>query len=89
MTDAEADWQDEFERVAKEFVAQIERMSEDAKRLDWLSTATVGRELTIGGNKAGSLHWVTAPPSEGIDGESPHGLRAAIDAAMERETGRG
>jgi aminoglycoside phosphotransferase len=45
----------------------------DKERLDWLSTATVGRELVLGGYKDGTLHWVSEQRIAGID------------AAMERE----
>lgn len=60
----------------------------DRARLDWLSTATVGREINIGATRDGMLHWVS---TDGIYVSSPDGLRAAIDAAMERdrETGNG
>jgi hypothetical protein len=57
----------------------------DKERLDWLSTATVGRELVLGGYKDGTLHWVSEQRIAGLDADSPDGLRAAIDAAMERE----
>jgi hypothetical protein len=60
----------------------------DKERLDWLSVATVDDRVVVGYNRNLNEHrlylGVRGDPDT-IDVKSPHGLRAAIDAAMERE----
>jgi hypothetical protein len=60
---------------------------DDKARLDWLSTATQGRELILGGREDGAMHWLIEDWAGGGECASKDGLRAAIDKAMERERG--
>jgi hypothetical protein len=55
----------------------------DKERLDWLSTATVDRDIEL--QMRGDDHRVAFNGSLYEIVTSPDGLRAAIDAAMERE----
>ncbi len=63
------------------------RAPTDKDRLDWLSTATVDAAVEL--DFDGIHHTVTWAHGHGaVTVDSADGLRAAIDAAMEREAGR-
>jgi phytoene dehydrogenase-like protein len=58
--------------------------SPDTQRLDWLSTVTANSWLEIGHDEDTGEHWI-CQPEYADPAAAPHGLRAAIDAAMMRE----
>jgi hypothetical protein len=71
----------------------------DSERLDWLSTATADGQVAMSFNPSTGTHWVhwrivprpvywRQGPGERPEVTSDDGLRAAIDAAMERERGQ-
>jgi hypothetical protein len=66
---------------------ELAMLRADRERLDWLSTVTADSWVELGHDPDTGLHWVCEP--EFFDpAASRHGLRAAIDAAMERERGQ-
>ena len=62
-------------------------MTTDTIRLDWLSTSTVDEDVELGFDERGRhiVAWVD-PRGEGQVSSSLDGLRAAIDAAMARDS---
>ena len=65
-------------------------MNDDSKRLDLLSRVMVNGQIQVGFNSKTGRYWVDHQIGTiGWFDTSTEGLRAAIDAAMVRETGRG
>jgi hypothetical protein len=73
--------------LARAKAAEI-AMTTDTQRLDWMSTATVEDNVELGFEVPTGRHIVSWSDYHGDlhSVESPHGLRAAIDAAMMRES---